>query len=81
MLSKKIKKDLCIEHITGFTHPHTSQLLLLGDGFEGLQYQVSLVDKPVGTDKDVYCPADEKEKSQRLGHQLADHFSLRNALS
>lgn len=75
------RQNLCILHKTGSTLPHTSQLRLLGDGFEGLQYQVSLVDKPVGTDKDVYCPADEKEKRQCSGYQLAHHFSLRNALS
>lgn len=52
---------------TSHTHtPHTIThsltpslslgLSLSGDGFEGLQYQVGLVDQPVGTDEDIYGP-------------------------
>lgn len=33
----------------------------LGHGFEGLQYEVGLVDEPVCTDEDIYCPG-TKEK-------------------
>lgn len=54
-------------HITAFASLHTSQRCLLCDSFEGLQYQVCLMDKPVGTDEDVYCPASQKEKSLCIG--------------
>lgn len=34
----------------------------LGHGFEGLQYEVGLVDEPVRADEDVYCPGEEGKK-------------------
>lgn len=37
-------------------------LRLLRDSFEGLQYQVGLVDEPVGTGKHVYCPGRNVER-------------------
>lgn len=33
----------------------------LGHGFEGLQYEVGLVDEPVCADEDVYCPGNREE--------------------
>lgn len=33
----------------------------LGHGFEGLQYEVGLVDEPVCADEDVYCPGNREQ--------------------
>lgn len=33
----------------------------LGHGFEGLQYEVGLVDEPVCADEDIYCPGNKKK--------------------
>ncbi len=50
-----------IVHIRLFKKKNTL-LWLLRDSFEGLQYQVGLVDEPVGTGKHVYCPGTTVER-------------------
>lgn len=41
----------------------------LGHGFEGLQYEVGLVDEPVCADEDIYCPGNRGEQELKSGKQ------------
>lgn len=61
-LQSKVVVFFYIVHIKVIKKKKKTLLRLLRDSFEGLQYQVGLVDEPVGTGKHVYCPGRNVDK-------------------
>ena len=41
-------------------------LCRLGHSFEGLQYEVGLVDESVCTDEDIYCPGNREQRTENF---------------